>query len=118
LNNEQVSDLSNLLQSYNDNKFKTSEGWMARYIAEILLNIDNRHIPEAEDWIKKAMEADKRNAMMFHLGKDYTVFAELERRKGNQSKAKENLRKAIEIYRECGADGWMEKAEKELASLS
>jgi class 3 adenylate cyclase/tetratricopeptide (TPR) repeat protein len=118
LNNEQVSDLSNLLQSYNDNKLKTSEGWMARYIAEILLNIDNQYMSEAEVWIQKAIEADKRNDMMFHLGKDYTIFAELERRKGNQLKAKENLRKAIEIYKECGADGWMEKAEKELAALS
>jgi len=117
LNNEQVSDLSNLLQSYNDNKLKTSEGGIARYIAEILINIDDRHIPEAEDWIKKAMEADKRNAMMFHLGKDYTVFAKLERRKGNQLKAKENLNNAIEIYKECGADGWVEKYEKELALM-
>ena len=32
--------------------------------------------------------------------------------------AKENLNKAIEIYKECGADGWVEKAEKELASTS
>ena len=30
---------------------------------------------------------------------------------------KENLTKAIEIYRECGADGWMEKAEEEMAEL-
>ena len=51
-------------------------------------------------------------------GKDYALFAELEKRKGDQSKAKENLIKAIEIYRECGADGWAKKAEKELASPS
>jgi class 3 adenylate cyclase/tetratricopeptide (TPR) repeat protein len=118
LNNEQVSDLGNLLQCYNDNKLKTAEGWMARYIAEILLNIDDQHMPEAEDWVKKAIEADIRNGMRFYLGKDYTVFAELKRRKGDQSKAKENLRKAIEIYKQCGADGWMKKAEKELAVLS
>jgi hypothetical protein len=28
------------------------------------------------------------------------------------------LNKAIEIFRECGADGWVEKYEKELASFS
>jgi len=28
------------------------------------------------------------------------------------------MNKAIEIYRECGADGWVEKAEKELKGLS
>ncbi len=40
------------------------------------------------------------------------------KRKGEKSKAKENLGKAIEIYRECGADGWVEKYEKELAAIS
>ncbi len=39
------------------------------------------------------------------------------RRKGDQSKAKENLNKAIEIFKKCGADGWVEKYEKELALL-
>jgi hypothetical protein len=56
--------------------------------------------------------------MMFHLGQDYALYAELSRRKGDLSKARENLTKAIDIYRECGADGWVEKAEKELAELS
>jgi len=32
-------------------------------------------------------------------------------------KAQENLGKAIEILKECGADGWVEKYEKELATL-
>ncbi len=56
--------------------------------------------------------------MMWNLGMDYAVYAELFRRKGDQSKAKENLGKAIEIFKECGADGWMKKAEEELASFS
>ncbi len=118
LNNEQVSDLSDLLQCYNESKQKTVEGWMARYIGEILLNIDDQHIPEAEDWIKKAMEADTKNDMRFNLGRDYDLYAELFNRKGNQLKAKENLRKTIEIYKECGADGWVKKAEEEMAALS
>jgi len=37
--------------------------------------------------------------------------------KSDQSQAKENLNKAIEIFRECGADGWVEKYEKELVAL-
>jgi tetratricopeptide (TPR) repeat protein len=118
LNNERVSDLSDLLQFYNENKVKIGEGLMARYIAEILLNIDDQHMSEAEDWIKRAVEADKRNGMMLHLGKDYALFGALENRKGDKSKAKENLAKAIEIYKECGADGWVRKAEEKLAALS
>jgi tetratricopeptide (TPR) repeat protein len=88
---------------------------MARYIADILLNIDDQHIIEAERWIMKAIEADNNYGMTFHLGWDYALYAELLKRKGDQSKAKENLNKAIEIYKECGADGGVEKAEKELA---
>ena len=31
--------------------------------------------------------------------------------------SRENLNKSIEILKDCGADGWVEKYEKELASL-
>jgi Tfp pilus assembly protein PilF len=73
---------------------------------------------DAEDSMKRALEADKKNGLMFYLGKDYALYAELFKRKGDQSKARENLSKAIEILKECGADGWVEKYEKELAALS
>ena len=66
----------------------------------------------------KAIEADQSNRMMFHLGKDYAFYADLYKRKGDRLKAQENLGKAIEIFKECGADGWVEKYEKELAQLS
>ena len=94
------------------------DGWMARYIGEILLNIDDQHMSEAEEWIKKAIEADRRNGMMWHLGRDYALYAELFKRKSDLSKAKANSNKAIEIMKECSADGWVEKYEKELAALS
>jgi tetratricopeptide (TPR) repeat protein len=73
---------------------------------------------EAYEWIKKAIEADKKNGVMFYLGKDYALCAELFRRKGEKSKAKENLNRAIDTFNECGSDGWVEKYEKELAALS
>ena len=73
---------------------------------------------EAGNWIQKAIEADQRNRMMFHLGKDYAVYADLFKRKGDRLKAQENLGKAIEILKECGADGWVEKYKKELVTLS
>jgi tetratricopeptide (TPR) repeat protein len=90
---------------------------MPRYISEILLNIDDQHMNEAEDWIKKAIETDNRNRMMWYLGRDYALYAELFKRKGNRSKAKTKLSKAIEIFKGCGADDWEEKYEKELAAL-
>ena len=44
--------------------------------------------------------------------------SDLFKKKDNLPKARENLSKAIDIFKECGADGWVEKYEKELAALS
>jgi tetratricopeptide (TPR) repeat protein len=118
MKNEKDIDLEPFYEYEASNRLKQYDGWMRRYISEILLNIDDQHMPEAEEWINKAIETDKRNGMMWYLGRDYALYAELFKRKGEQSNAKENLTKAIEIYKECGADGWQEKAEKELAGLS
>jgi hypothetical protein len=54
---------------------------------------------------------------MFYLASDYVLSSELFKRKEDFPKVKENLTKAIEIFSECGADGWVEKYEKELASF-
>ena len=55
--------------------------------------------------------------MMWYLARDYVLYADLSKRKGNLSKAIEKLTKAIQIFTECGADGWVERYEKELAML-
>jgi class 3 adenylate cyclase/tetratricopeptide (TPR) repeat protein len=117
MNKEKDVDLESLYAHSRNNKVKVIEGYMSRYIGEILLNIDDQHLSESKHWIQKAIEADQGNGMMFHLGKDYALYAELFKRKGDRIKVQENLGKAIEIFKECGADGWVEKAEKELASL-
>jgi len=52
-----------------------------------------------------------------YLGEDFTLYAELFKRKGDMSIARETLGKALEIFRECGADGWVTKYDKELAAL-
>ena len=118
MNNETDIDLESLYGYAQVNKIKKIDGQMRRYIGEILLNIDDQHMNEAEDWIKKAIEADRRNGMMFHLGQNYALYAELFKQKGDHSNAQEKLNKAIEILRECGADGWVRKYEEELASVS
>ena len=91
---------------------------MARYIGEILLNVDDKHISDAEDWIKKAIDIDTSNGMRWFLASDYALYAELLKRKGDTLRTKQQLHKAIEIFKECGADGWAEKYEKELTLLS
>jgi len=118
MNKEKDVNLESMYTHSRNNKVKVLEGWFRRYIGEILLNIDDQHISEAEHWIQNAIEADQKNRMMFHLGKDYALYAELFKRKGDRLKAQENLGKAIEIFKECGADGWVTKAEKELTTLS
>jgi tetratricopeptide (TPR) repeat protein len=91
---------------------------MQSCIGFILLNIDDQHIPEAEDWIKRSIETNQKYGMRWNLAQDYALYAEFYKRKGDPSKAKKTLNKAIEIFTECGADGWVERYEKELASLS
>jgi len=117
-NREKEVDLNAIYVHWKNNRIKILEGFIQRYIGEILLNVDNQHLSEAEHWIQKAIEADQRNRMMINLGIDYALYAELFKRKGDRLKAQENLGKAIEILRECGADGWVEKYEKELAAIS
>jgi tetratricopeptide (TPR) repeat protein len=118
MNNERDIDLESLYGYVTENKVKINDGWMQRNIGEILMNFDDQQMPEAEDWIKNAIKAHKSNGMKWHLGRDYALYAEFFRRKGDLVKAKEKLSKAIEIFKECGADGWVEKYEKELAELS
>ncbi|MBA7696329.1 hypothetical protein ES703_104976 [subsurface metagenome] len=118
MNNEKDIEPRSLYGYVAKNKTKIYDGSMRRYIGEILLSIDDQHMSEAEEWIKKAIESDKRNGAMWNLGMDHAICAELFKRKGDRSKAKENFCKAIETFKECGADGWAEKAEQELATLS
>ena len=118
LNKDQDIKLSKIFEYYENIAVKIVKGWAARHVGEILLNMDDQHISEAEDWVKKAIEEDKRNDTRWSLGGDYAFYAELFKRKGDQSKAKENLAKAIDILKKCGADGWVKRYEEEMASLS
>jgi class 3 adenylate cyclase/tetratricopeptide (TPR) repeat protein len=117
MNNEKDINLNEIIKSYDDNKLRLWEGMMLSSIGEILLNIDDQHISEAEDWIKRAIESHKKYRMMWYLARDYALYADLFKKKDDLPKARANLSKALEILKECGADGWVEKYEKELATL-
>ncbi len=118
LNEDKNIDLELLQRCYKKNKLSLCDGLNARHIAEIFLNIDEVHLSQAENWIKKAVDLNTHNQARWFLGRDHAVYAELFKRKGDSSAAKESLSKAIKIMTECGADGWIEKYEKELAALS
>jgi tetratricopeptide (TPR) repeat protein len=117
MNKETDIDIEVLCRYVNENKVKEYDGSMKRAIGELLSNIDDQHISEAEQWMVKAIETDRKNGTVWNLGRDYAAYAELFKRKGNPSKAKENFARAIDIFKECGADGWVQKYEEEMASL-
>jgi tetratricopeptide (TPR) repeat protein len=118
LNKEKDFNLETLYGHISSAKAKVYKGWIRRYMGEILLNMDEDRISEAEEWNNRAINAHNENGMLFELGRDYLVYSSILRRKGEVSKAQESLHRATEVFKECGADGWVEKNEKEMSSLS
>ena len=100
-----------------ENKIKALEGPMALWISQILLNVDEPDIQISENWLQKAIGADQKNGQRWNLSKDYIIYAELFKQKKENVEAKKCLSQAIELYQECGADGWVKKYKKELAEL-
>jgi tetratricopeptide (TPR) repeat protein len=111
------ADLHGLFEYFENNRLKACEGMMARNIGDILLQVDDEHMADSEVWISKAIEADTRNGTRWYLATDHALYADWFKKKGDLSSAKEQLTRATDIFRECGADGWVEKYEKELAAF-
>jgi class 3 adenylate cyclase/tetratricopeptide (TPR) repeat protein len=116
MNKEKDIDWDFLDLSVSNNKLKSFETLLFKYLGDIFLHVDDVHVSEAEHWYRKAIETGEKDGMIHDVGMTYASYSELFRREGARSKARENLGKAIEIFKECGADGWVEKAEKELAA--
>jgi tetratricopeptide (TPR) repeat protein len=100
-----------------EHRIKVYKGGVYDTIREIFLSLGDEHLAEAEHWIRKAVEANERNGVRFYLGLNHALYADFFRRKGDRTNAQENLGKAIEILGKCGADGWVEKYERELATI-
>jgi tetratricopeptide (TPR) repeat protein len=118
LTNEKDINRREIFEQQQRIRIRIGEGWMQRLVAEILVNIEDQNTAEAEESVRKAIDMNKQNDAKWLLADTYALYAELFKRKGELLKAKENLSKAIDIFKECGADGWVERAEKELASIS
>jgi class 3 adenylate cyclase/tetratricopeptide (TPR) repeat protein len=118
LRHDRDIELSELFACYQYNKLTYCEGWIARNIGDILLNMDDDHLSDAEVWLQKAIEADTRNGVKWQVATDHAFYADWFKKKGDSQGAKEQLTKAIDLFKECGADGWVERTEKTLATLS
>ncbi|MFC1896577.1 hypothetical protein ACFL0Q_07975, partial [Thermodesulfobacteriota bacterium] len=117
LNNEEDVTLSEVLKYYENIK-RRLEGVRGRLaMAEIALRLDDQHLPDARQWIDKAIEGFEESRMKWFLGRTHSLSAEYFKRKGDQPKAREHLSKAIDIMKECGADGWVTRYEEELAKM-
>ena len=117
MNKEKDINLNEVLKWRDSMKSRLYKVEAQYYIGAILLNIHDKRISEAEDWIKKFIEISQKYGTMWNLARGYALYADLFKRKGDLSKSKENLSKAIEIFEECGADGWMEKYRNELEQV-
>jgi class 3 adenylate cyclase/tetratricopeptide (TPR) repeat protein len=115
-NNKDIH-LESIFEVAKQNKLKVLDGNIANNIGRVLMNIDAQFFPLAEKWINKAIDADKKTGMTWLLSMDYVLYAELLKYKGDLSSAKAKLNKAIEILKEGGSDGWVEKCKVELTAL-
>jgi hypothetical protein len=86
-------------------------------IGDAMLHLEGPHIDEAEIWIRKAMDADRENGMRWDLAMDHALYGALFQQKGDLARARVELTKAIEVFRECNADGWVKRTEEKLARL-
>jgi class 3 adenylate cyclase/tetratricopeptide (TPR) repeat protein len=120
LNHESDIDLYNLntlIESHEKSKVAACESFGTRCIAEIYLNIDNQHMVEAEKWIKRAIDFNTKHDTKWELARDHALYADWFKKKGNISKAREQLSIAIGIFKKCGADGWVAMKEKSLSEM-
>jgi len=116
--NEKDINIDEIIESSKNIKLKASEGWIERYIGDVLLHMDGYHLSDAETWIQTAIDADTRNGMKWNLAIDHALYADWFKKKGDIQGAKEQLTKAIDLFRECGAAGWVTRTERTLAELS
>ncbi|MEN8251324.1 MAG: AAA family ATPase, partial [Bacteroidota bacterium] len=116
-NGEKDIDLDLLKSCVVNNKIKLYDGPLRRHLCTILLELDRRPSPDVQKWIEQAIAMDRQNGLTYELGMDHILYAEFFKLKGNTIKTKENLSAAINLFKECDADGWVEKYEKEFTTL-
>jgi tetratricopeptide (TPR) repeat protein len=110
--------LKEALKLPGQNKNRAFAGWIAQYTADTLFHLSDQLISQARSWADKAIELDRQNGTRLLLGRDYLLSARIWNRMGNHAKGREDLVQAVEIFRQCGADGYLTRASQELAVLA
>jgi tetratricopeptide (TPR) repeat protein len=112
-----LHDVNILIANHEKNKLAVCESLGTRCIAEIYMNIDDQHMAESETWIKRAMDFNTKHDTKWELARDHALYSIWFKKQGDISKARVQLATAIALFKECGADGWVEKYEKELTRI-
>jgi tetratricopeptide (TPR) repeat protein len=113
-----IHTLDKLIKTHEKNRYAMTKfmGWHC--IGEIFLHIDGHHMSEAEEWIRRSIEFDAKYDIPWNLGKDYALYADWFKKMGDIQGAKEQLTKAIDLFKECGADGWVTRTQESLSNIA
>jgi len=109
--------LHEMVKDHGKNRLAYSRSMEMNCICKIYLHLDDRHMDEAQMWIRRSIDFDTEHALPWNLGKDYSLYADWFTKKGDMQGAREQLMKAIDSFRKCGADGWVERTEKKLQDM-
>lgn len=104
-----------LVEYLTANELCVYDGLIKRHIGEIMTYLGE--LGEAEHWFEQAAETHQKNKMRYHLAGDYAVRSAACKRRSDSMAAREYLTRAINIFKKCGTDGWVEKYEKALIEL-
>ena len=115
--NSECIDLKFLPDSESRNNIELYRGLIQRSIGEIFFATDKKHFADAEAWLNKAIKTSDHKKMQWHLGKDYLCYAKMLSIRKDLSRSRQFYIKAIETFKKCGANGWGELAEKEMAQV-
>jgi len=96
--------------------FNIYEGWVLRFSAEVYMKLGDSHLEKAENLVTRAIEADKKYHIKINLAKDYALYAKLLKHRTDNQNAQEYLKKALATFKECGANSWAEKTEKDFTT--
>ncbi|NQU65295.1 MAG: AAA family ATPase, partial [SAR324 cluster bacterium] len=105
-------DLAVIFDIYNNLKENIGTGItgiLELNIGEVLYHIGDHHLSEAEVWINKAIETNKKEGSKLDLWRSYILYSQFYQKQNKLSQAREQMINAIEIMKECGADGWVER---------
>ena len=89
----------------------------ARTIGSLFLDLGGERFGKAEEWIQQAIQADGEIGMRWDLAMDHAVYGKFFERASAAARAREHLGNAMELFQECGADGWVKRMEERLTGL-